>query len=222
MDIKKTNPFAPAEPIKNMARTKGTVTESETHTAIEKMPSQPKDQGPQLGKLAGAISEINLMDDHQPLHPCVEEAIQELAHGSNPILRNPEKLDTLEPFADREAKMAKNLLSKLNEKKVSPDGKGWTYTFSNADLKEQINALRAEVKQIMRQREMGMTDCWGGMTNRQVACEAAIRALESCLKERSQTLKSLGELGPKPQICGPFPWEDKFKDLNGPFKPNQK
>ncbi len=216
MDIQKTQNRHSAEPIKNISKAKAAPANSETHQTIHSQPNlSHKDQGLQLGKIAGAVSELNLLDDNQPLDKLLDDAVNELAHGSNQLFGGPEGLDQpITPFAEREAKMAKELLSKLNEKKVTPDGKGWTYKFSNADLKGQINALKAEIKQIMRQREMGMTDCWGSMTNRQVACEAAIRALESGLKERSRTIGSIEDTKPRVQICGPFPWDEKYKNLD--------
>ncbi|MGE3727356.1 MAG: hypothetical protein AB7I41_17480 [Candidatus Sericytochromatia bacterium] len=224
MDIQKTQGFQSAEPIKNISKAKAAPADTETHQAIHKQPNLThKDQGPLLGKIAGAVSELNLLDENQPLDKLIDDAMNELAHGSNRLFGSPDGLDEpIKPFAEREAKMTKELLSKLNEKEVNADGKGWTYKFSNADLKGQINALKAEIKQIMRQREMGMTDCWGSMTNRQVACEAAIRALESGLKERSRTVGSIEDTKPKVQICGPFPWDEKYQKLDQVIKTDKK
>lgn len=224
MDIQKTQNLHSAEPIKNISKAKAAPANSETHHAIHSQPDHShKDQGPLLGKIAGAVSELNLLDENQPLDKLVDDAMNELANGSNRLFGGPEGFDEpIKPFAEREAKMTKELLSKLNEKEVTADGKGWTYKFSNADLKGQINALKAEIKQIMRQREMGVTDCWGSMTHRQVACEAAIRALESGLKERSRAVGSIEDTKPKVQICGPFPWDEKYKKLDEAIQTDKK
>lgn len=223
MDIQKSQSIQTAEPLKNLSKAKAGAAHAEPHQSVNQ-PSQlsPKDHGPQLGKIAGAVSELNLLDENQPLDKLVDDAMNELAQGSNRIFGGPSGLDEpITPFAEREAKMAKALMSKLNEKEVTADGKGWNYKFSNADLKAQINALKAEIKQIMQQRELGMSDCWGSTTNRQVACEAVIRTLEAGLKDRSRTGSKIEDTQPKVQICGPFPWEDRQEKLKNPLKIEQ-
>ncbi|HEY9840844.1 MAG: hypothetical protein ACAI44_02365 [Candidatus Sericytochromatia bacterium] len=166
-----------------------------------------QDQGPELGKASGALTELNLLDDPQSLNELVEAAMGELSHGSRLVFGD--AAPAPRPFAEREAEMQQNLKSKLNERVFVPDslGKAFVYRFSNEELRAQIAKLKGDVKNIVQQREMGMTDCWGTMTNHQVACESAIKALELCLSERKRELEVKH---PGPVICPPYVKQPPF------------
>lgn len=170
-----------------------------------------KDQGIALGKASHVIAEINLLDEDASIDEIVKDAISELGHGGRmfPDLDENQQAVPQSTFAEREAKMSNHLLSKLNALVISDDAHTLTYKFPDKMLKEQINKLKTELKDIENMRRMGVTDCWGGLTNRQVACAAAINAIEKCLQSRKQ----LGQMGFPKITCEPMPTYPPFRKI---------
>ena len=57
-----------------------------------------------------------------------------------------------------------------------------------------------------------MTDCWGGLSNRKIECQAGIESIEQALKERTEIKHPEKIFEPKVQVCGPFPWQKPDPD----------
>ncbi|PKL75724.1 MAG: hypothetical protein CVV27_13865, partial [Candidatus Melainabacteria bacterium HGW-Melainabacteria-1] len=155
--------------------------------AAKAVPADPatlpaQDRAPELGKASKALAELSLVDDPTPLGELLDDAMRGLSQGGGNPFGDVDTPPT--PFAEREANMHSRLETQLNEK--LPAEKGAGYRFSDKELQQQIVKLKKEINSINRMREMGVTDCFGGMTNRKIACESAIRALAQCLEARRQ------------------------------------
>ncbi len=211
MDFK-VNTVIPSVDVHAVPRSKTPATS--VSASVQTSPSLGgQDQAPVIGKQAQALETVNLFESPQPLAHILAEAFQALNQDTAipwGLLDVP--LKPSQSFAEREADMTRNLNAKLNQKVFNDEKKSWHYACSHQEIEAQIKQLKQEVKAIAHQRQHGMIDCNGGLTNRQIACEAVIRALENCLKQRSLTQASrVAE--PQVQICGPFPWEEKVNAL---------
>lgn len=178
------------------------------------------DKGPELGKLGKVPGFFELPHDPLPPTPAqkvIDQAMDEFSFNRRPFPAGDE--GPIKPFEERKEEFVSKLISELNQ----PVGKSNKYKFSNIDLKTEIHRLKDEINKINRDLANGMTDCWGGLSNRKIECKMAIDAIEQALTERTE-IKNRGKiLEPKIQICGPFPWERP--DFDGPIlekQPGQK